>query len=199
MITSLSKIVVLVSFLHLTFLADRSNVHLGLPKILNGSSEYFIVIVIIFLATFFLTISYQDDKQGTGLSTEYHITDTVRWLGAEGSGINENVGFFFYWHVMSQSLLYSKANQLYVYIYPLPWGRFSSPAPLPPSHLSRSSQSTKLSSLGYRAASHQIPVLRKVVYICQCYSLHSSHLFLLPTSTGLFSTSTSLFLPCKQS
>ena len=149
MITSLSKIIVLISFLHLTFLANRSNIHLGLPKILNGSSEYFTVIVIIFLATFILTIFYQGDKQGTGLSTEYHITDAVRWLGAEGSGINQDVGFFFCWHTMlSQFLLYIKANQLYVYIRPVPWGLSSSPAPLPPSHLSRSSQSTKLSSLG---------------------------------------------------
>ena len=109
MITSLSKTIVLISFLHLTFLANRSNIHLGVPKILNGSSEYFTVIVIIFLATFILTIFYQGDKQGTGLSTEYHITDAVRLLGTEGSGINQDVGFFFYWHVMlSQFLPYIK-------------------------------------------------------------------------------------------
>lgn len=58
MITSLSKTIVLISFLHLTFLANRSNIHLGVPKILNGSSEYFTVIVIIFLATFIVTIFY---------------------------------------------------------------------------------------------------------------------------------------------
>ena len=199
MITSLSKIIVLISFLHLTFMANRSNIHLGLPKILNGSSEYFTVIVIIFLVTFILTIFYQGDKQDTGLSTEYHITDAVRWLGAEGSGINQDIGFFFYWHIMlSQFLPYIKANQLYVYINPLPWGLSSSPAPLPPSHLSRSSQSTKLSSLGYTAASHQISILHKVLYICLCYCLDLPRLFLLPKFTSLFSTSTSLFLPCKQ-
>ena len=41
-------------------------------------------------------------------------------------------------------------RQLYVYIYPLPHG---SPT-LPPSHPSRPSQSTELSSLCYSAASH---------------------------------------------
>ena len=58
----------------------------------------------------------------------------------------------------------------------------SSCASLPPSlsHLSRWSQSTKLISLCYAAASHQLSVLHLVVYICQGYSLTSSHLILTP-------------------
>ena len=52
-----------------------------------------------------------------------------------------------------------------------------------PFHLSfppqpRSSQSPALSPLCYEAASHEWSVLHVVVYICQCYSLNSSHLLL---------------------
>ena len=48
-------------------------------------------------------------------------------------------------------LLYNNMNQLSIYIYPLPLELPSHP---PPSHLSRSSQSTELSSLCCIAASH---------------------------------------------
>ena len=41
-------------------------------------------------------------------------------------------------------LLYNKANQLYIYIYPHP---FSLPPTIPPSHPSRSSQSPELRSV----------------------------------------------------
>ena len=53
---------------------------------------------------------------------------------------------------------------------------------LPPSlsHLSRWSQSTWLTSLCYAAGSHWLSILHLVVYICQCYSLTSSQLTLLP-------------------
>ena len=69
-------------------------------------------------------------------------------------------------------LLYNNMNQLYVYIYPLP---LEPPSHPPTSHPSRISQSTKLSSLCCIAASHQLSTLHMVVYICQCYSLNSSH------------------------
>ena len=51
---------------------------------------------------------------------------------------------------------------------------------LPPSlsHHSRWSQSTKLISLCYAAASHQLSTLRLVVYICPCHSLTLSQLTL---------------------
>ena len=51
---------------------------------------------------------------------------------------------------------------------------------LPPSlsHPSRWSQSSKLISLCYAAASHLLSILHLVVYICQCYSLTSSQLTL---------------------
>ena len=51
---------------------------------------------------------------------------------------------------------------------------------LPPSlsHPSRWSQSTKLISLCYAVASHQLSILHSVVYRCQCYSLTSSQLTL---------------------
>ena len=65
---------------------------------------------------------------------------------------------------------------------------------LPPSlsHPSRWSQSTRLISLCYAAASHQLSILHLVVYICQCYSLTSSQLTLPPPSrmsSSPFSTS----------
>ena len=59
-----------------------------------------------------------------------------------------------------QFLLYNRVNQLYVHIYPLPLGP---PSPHhPPSHPSRSSQSTELSSLCYTAGTHQLSVLHMV-------------------------------------
>ena len=73
-------------------------------------------------------------------------------------------------------LLYNKVNQLYIYIYP----HISSLLRLPPSHPSRSSQSTELISLCYAAASHQLFILHLVVYICPCHSLTSPQLTLPP-------------------
>ena len=49
--------------------------------------------------------------------------------------------------------------------------------PFPPSHLFRSSQRARLSSLCYIATSHQLSILYMVVYICRCYFLHPSHSF----------------------
>ena len=69
-------------------------------------------------------------------------------------------------------LLYSKANQPYVYIYPL--SRTSLPSHLIlPSHPSRSAQSNQLSSLCYAAASHQLSVLHMEVY-GSIYNPHGS-------------------------
>ena len=51
--------------------------------------------------------------------------------------------------------------------------------------------------LCYTAASHQLSILHMVMYICQCYSLNSSHPLLPLLSTSLLSVSESLFLPCK--
>ena len=76
--------------------------------------------------------------------------------------------------MLCQFLLYNKVNQLFVYIYP----HIPSLLRLPPSHPSRWSQSTKLISLCYAAASHQLSVLRLVVYICPCQSLTLSQLTL---------------------
>ena len=54
--------------------------------------------------------------------------------------------------------------------------------PLPPSlsHPSRWSQSIKLISLCYAAASHKLSILHLVVYICPCHSLTLSQLTLPP-------------------
>ena len=55
---------------------------------------------------------------------------------------------------------------------PSSWTSF--PPPIP-SHPSRSSQSTRLSSLCYAATSHQLSILPMLMYISQCYSLNVSH------------------------
>ena len=83
-------------------------------------------------------------------------------------------------------------NQVYVYICSL----LLKPPSLPLIHLTRSSQSTGLSSLCCRAGSHQLSSLHMVVYLCHCYSLSSSYSS-PDVSTHLFSMSESLFLPCK--
>ena len=64
--------------------------------------------------------------------------------------------------------------------------------PIPyPFHQSWSLQSTSLSSLCYIAACHSLSVLHMVVYICQHYSLSSSH----PLFPPLCSQVHSLHLP----
>ena len=57
--------------------------------------------------------------------------------------------------IMCSFLLYSKVNQLYIYIYPLFWISFPF----------RSLESIEKSSLCYTVGSHQLPVLYIVVYI----------------------------------
>ena len=61
----------------------------------------------------------------------------------------------------------------------LPYMILSLP-PLLPSLPSRSSQSPWLGSLCYIANFHQLYILHVVVYICQCFFLHSPHFFLPP-------------------
>ena len=70
---------------------------------------------------------------------------------------------------------YHLGNPRYAYI-PSLW---SFPPMYPTSHPSRSSQSTKLSSLSYTAVSHQPSILYMVLYICQCYSLNQPTLSFL--------------------
>ena len=63
----------------------------------------------------------------------------------------------------------------------------------------KSPQSTQQSSLCYTAGSHQLSISYILVYICQSQSLNSSHTLFPPlVSIHLFSTSVSVFLPCKQ-
>ena len=74
----------------------------------------------------------------------------------------------------------------------------ASPSLLPSlSHTSRWSQSTELISLCYMVASHELSILRLVVYICPCHSLCHILPFPLPISSSPFSSrSVSLFLSC---
>ena len=92
--------------------------------------------------------------------------------------------------MLCQFLLYSKVNQISMYIYiPSFWISFPF----------RSPQSIKQSSLCSTVGSHQLSTLYVIVYICQSQSRNSSHPAFPPlVSIHLFSTSVSLFLPCKQ-
>ena len=92
-------------------------------------------------------------------------------------------------------LRYSSVNQPYVHIYPLPLGLPSPrpPRPIPPS---RSSQSTRLTSLCKTAASHRI-------YAWSCTYAGPLSQVAPPSPspsvyTILFSMSAALLLPCKQ-
>ena len=71
--------------------------------------------------------------------------------------------------------------------------------PTPPSHAHWGNhRALEMSSLYYSAASHQLPVLHTVVYICQCYSLNLSHSLLSPTvPISRFSMYVSLLLSWK--
>ena len=83
----------------------------------------------------------------------------------------------------------------YTYILISPPSCVSLPSSL--SHPSRWPQSTKLISLCYAAASHQLSILHLAVYICPCHSLALSQLTLpLPVSSSPFSASAFLFLSC---
>ena len=103
--------------------------------------------------------------------------------------------------MVCQFLLYNKVHQLYVYIYPHIPSLFASPS-LPPSlsHPSRWSQNTKLISLRYAAASHQLSILHiwQCIYVHATLSLRPSLPFPLPVSLSPFSMSASLFLSCSQ-
>ena len=84
-------------------------------------------------------------------------------------------------------LLYNEVNELYVHVHPS--------APLTPSHPSGSSRSAELSRLSCSAVSHRLSLLHTVA--CTL-SLPVSLLLPSPTvSPSPFSTSASLFLPCK--
>ena len=107
------------------------------------------------------------------------------------------VGFFFFQLeysclvMLCWFLLYNSVKQLYVHVYPLPLG----PPSHPPSCPSGPSQSAVLSlcaeSLCCAACFHWLSVLYMAVYICQARFTPPSP----ATSTDLFSTPVSLFLP----
>ena len=68
-------------------------------------------------------------------------------------------------------LLYNKVNQLQLHIYPLPLEPLCHPTRYP-SQPSRPSQSTKLNSLFYTAASHYIFYIRQCICMCVCVCIN---------------------------
>ena len=91
-------------------------------------------------------------------------------------------------------LPYKNLNQLYGYIYPplLNLPPIPRPHPTLPSHHRALGWAPMLQS-SFPPAS----ILHMVMYICQRYSLDSSHPLLPLLSTGLLSVSEFLFQPCK--
>ena len=81
-----------------------------------------------------------------------------------------------------------------IHMFPSSWT--SLPPPIP-SHPSRLSHSTSLSSLSHTANSHWLSILYMVVYMFPCYSLRLSHPLLAPVSKSLFFTPVSPLLQCK--
>ena len=65
-------------------------------------------------------------------------------------------------------------------------------APCSQSYPSRSSQSTKLSSLCYIVAFHQKSVLHMVLYVCHCYSINLFHPLLHPLCPQVLSLCVSI-------
>ena len=108
----------------------------------------------------------------TGYKTERIFKDVGRKL-PQIKRITFIYYLIIYWNTIALqcvSFCCTSVNQLHVYISPLLQRPRSHPTP---SHPSRSSQSTKLSSFCCTAASHQLSVSHMVVCICQCYSLNS--------------------------
>ena len=81
--------------------------------------------------------------------------------------------------MLYQFLLYSKVNQLYVYVYPhFFWISFPF----------RSAQSIEQSSLSYTVGFHQLSILYivSIVYICKSQSPNSSHPLTIPLGIHMF-------------
>ena len=103
---------------------------------------------------------------------------------------SNNPQFLFYFLIgiwfLYNAVLVSAVQSEGVYISPPSWVSL----PPPPSQPSRSSQSTKLSSLCYTEGSH-LAICFTQCNICQCYSLSSSHILLPPQCPHICS----LYLP----
>ena len=92
-----------------------------------------------------------------------------QWNMSRGNVLCLGWSFIFYYFLIGVLLLYNavlvsavqQSESVHVYIYPFPLE--------PPSHPTRSSQSTEPSSVCYSAASHELSSLHLGVHICRCY------------------------------
>ena len=95
--------------------------------------------------------------------------------------------FIFNWRIIFYNIVLISAVQqcepaISIQIFSTSWASLphTHTHTLPPSHPSRWSQSTRLSSVCYTATSQYLLALHMVMYIFQCYSLSSSHPILSP-------------------
>ena len=99
--------------------------------------------------------------------------------------------------MVCQFLIYSKVNQLYIYIYPHISSLFHLPPAIPIPHLQVHTK-TELISLCYAAASHQLFYIWQCISVHATLSLHPSLPFPTQVSSSPFSMSASLFLSYPQ-
>ena len=108
------------------------------------------------------------------------LTIWLTWQLTGQAPFSGRVVFFFNWRIIA--LLYCvgfchTSTWIGIHVSPRPWTSL----PLPtPSHPSRLSRSTGVSSLCHTADSHWLSILRMVIYMWYCYSLNLSHSLLPP-------------------
>ena len=79
------------------------------------------------------------------------------------------------YNVVLVSAVQQCESDIYLYIYISIYLYISAIPPTPDPTPPRSLQSIRLGSLRYTAASQWLSILPRVLYMCQCYSLNSSH------------------------
>ena len=133
------------------------------------------------------------------VSTFLFITSAQRWSFSNIYFYLFVLKFIFNWRIIAYNVvlvspLQKCESSIYIYvIYSLPF----EPLSHYPNSFSGLSQSTKLSSLCFTAASDLLSIVYLIVYLCQCYFLNSSHSLLPPCVHKSDLYACILFQPCK--